>query len=261
LEVEILRRDGTKLEFILSGATPAFANSLRRAMMGEVPIMAVDEVEIVENDSALYDEIIAHRLAMVPLKTPLKGYALPQDCRCDGKGCPKCTVELSLEAEGPAVVKSGDLKSSDEEVIPVSPDVELVRLSGGQKLKLTAFARLGLGRDHAKWMPGLVFYRYFPVIKVGRDCNGCGKCAEACPRRVLEVEGGRLAVRRPEECTLCTACVEACPREAISVEGDPTRFIFKVESTGSLPPEEIVLRALESLRRDFEEAGKSFREA
>lgn len=261
MEIEIAKKDGLKLEFILSESDPAFANSLRRAAIGEVPTMAVDEIEVIENESPLYDEIIAHRLAMIPLKTPVRGYVLPDECRCGGKGCQKCTVEMSLEAEGPTIVKSGDIQSSDKEVVPVSDEIPIVELRSGQRLKLNIYARLGLGKNHAKWIPGLVFYRYFPIIKIGKECNGCGKCVEACPRDVLAVEEKELRVKRLMECTLCRACVEACPRNAIEVEGDSSRFIFKVESTGALPPEEIVLKAVESLRKDFEEAGRAFKEA
>ncbi|MEM1688940.1 MAG: DNA-directed RNA polymerase subunit D [Candidatus Hadarchaeales archaeon] len=259
MEIEIVKKDGLKLEFILNGSDPAFANSLRRAAIGEVPTMAVDEIEVIENESPLYDEIIAHRLAMIPLRTPAKGYVLPDECKCGGKGCPKCTVEMSLDVEGPAIVKSGDIQSSDKEVVPVSNEIPIVELQPGQRLVLNIYARLGLGKDHAKWMPGLVFYRYFPVIEVGKECNGCGKCVEACPREVLAVEEKELKVKRLMECILCRACVEVCPRNAIEVKGDPTKFIFKVESSGALPPEEIVLKAVESLRKGFEDAGKAFK--
>ena len=159
MKVEILKSNGAEFEFTLSDVTPTIANSLRRAILQEVPIMAIDEVEFKRNDSAMYDEVIAHRLGMIPLKTPSRGYVLPEECKC-GKGrCPKCSVELTLKAEGPTTVMSGDLKSSDEEVKPVSGSVPIIKLLEGQKLELTAIARLGFGREHAKWQPGHAFYR------------------------------------------------------------------------------------------------------
>ena len=45
----------------------SLANALRRSV-NEIPILAIDEVDIYRNDSALYDEIIAHRFGLVPLK-------------------------------------------------------------------------------------------------------------------------------------------------------------------------------------------------
>ncbi|MEM3171814.1 MAG: hypothetical protein QXL58_05505, partial [Candidatus Hadarchaeales archaeon] len=71
MEVKITSLTEQEMELRLEGITPALANSLRRAIMREVPIMAIDELEVKMNDSALHDEIIAHRLAMVPLRTPL----------------------------------------------------------------------------------------------------------------------------------------------------------------------------------------------
>ncbi len=252
MEVELIKHDGAELHFILSDATPALANTLRRAMLEEVPVMAIDEVEFVRNDSAMYDEVLAHRLAMIPLKTPLRGYVFPDECKCGTGRCPKCSVELTLKAEGPATVLSGDLKSSDEQVKPISPSIPILRLLDGQKLELVAIARLGRGKEHAKWQTAAVGYKYMPVIKIDEQkCTACGKCVEACPRGVLKLENKELKVEDVLSCTLCKACVEACPTEAIEVSGDPSKFVFKVESTGGLPPDQIVLLAIESLVKKF----------
>lgn len=45
----------------------SLANAVRR-YIDQIPILAVDEVEISKNDSPLYDETVAHRIGMVPLK-------------------------------------------------------------------------------------------------------------------------------------------------------------------------------------------------
>lgn len=258
MKVEVLKSDGAELEFVLSEATPSIANSLRRAILQEVPIMAVDEVEFTQNDSAMYDEIIAHRLAMIPLKTPVKGYVLSDDCRCGKRRCPKCAVELTLKAEGPTTVMSGDLKSSDEEVKPVSGSIPIIKLLEGQKLKLVAIARLGFGKTHAKWQPAVVGYKYLPVIEVDKEkCTLCGKCVEACPKNILEVTDKKLGIKDLMMCTMCRACVEACPEEAIGVSGDPTKFLFKVESNGSMAPNQLVMKAVDSLVEKFEKFSKA----
>ncbi|MEM3402301.1 MAG: DNA-directed RNA polymerase subunit D [Candidatus Hadarchaeales archaeon] len=258
MEVEILRKDGMEMEFLLSGTSPAFANALRRAMMREVPVMAVDEVEFKKNDSAMYDEIIAHRLAMIPLTTPLKGYVLPEECKCKERRCPKCSVELRLKAEGPETVVSGSLKTSDPEVKPVSGSIPIVKLLEGQRLELTAVARLGFGKVHAKWEPGIITYKYVPVVEIDvKKCDACGRCVEVCPKHVLRKGEEKIVVENLYSCSLCKSCVESCPKEAISVSGDPTRFIFFIESSGTLPPEEIVLRAAEALKGKFEDFAKA----
>lgn len=257
MEIEIRKLEGNEMEFVLSDANPAFANSLRRIATREVPIMAVDEVEFKVNDSAMYDEILAHQLALVPLRTPLKGYDLPGECGCREGRCPKCSVDLTLKIEGPTAVTSGELKSSDNEVTPVSDSVSLVKLEKGQSLELTAIARMGLGKEHAKWQPGIVAYKYMPVLEFDpKTCNACGECVKACPQNILEIVDEKVKVKDLTLCTMCKACAEECSNDAVKVTGDPTRFIFRVESSGSLPPEQIVLQAMKLLQDKLEEFSK-----
>ena len=100
MEIRVLENDKeqNKLSFILKDSNPIFANTLRRLMIDEVPAMAIEDVEFVKNNSILYDEIIAHRLGLVPLKTDLKSYNLPDKCKCEGKGCNRCQLKLVLKA-------------------------------------------------------------------------------------------------------------------------------------------------------------------
>lgn len=248
MELEIRKLAGGEMEFVLSGADPAFANALRRAMLREVPIMAIDEVDLVVNDSAMYDEVLSHRLGLIPLKTPAEGYLLPSECGCREGRCSKCSVSLALKHEGPATVTTGDLKSSDNDVVPVSDSIPLVKLGKGQKLELTAIARLGLGKEHAKWQPGAAAYKYMPVFKLDpKACDACGACIERCPRNILELSEGKVRITDVEKCTMCRACVEACPRDAIQISYDASKFIFRIETTGGLPPEQILLKATEAL--------------
>ncbi|HIP75315.1 MAG TPA: DNA-directed RNA polymerase subunit D, partial [Thermococcus paralvinellae] len=76
MKIKILEKGEDAVRFILEGVDTAFANALRRTIIGEVPTFAIDEVEFYENDSALFDEIIAHRLAMIPLTTPYDRFEL-----------------------------------------------------------------------------------------------------------------------------------------------------------------------------------------
>lgn len=247
MRIELRRRTDEEMEFLLGDATPAFANALRRSMMREVPIMAIDEVEFITNDSAMYDEVIAHRLALIPLRTP-EGYVLPGECGCSDGRCLRCSATLSLKREGPATVMSGDLEPSDENVRPVSDSIPIVKLREGQRLEFIAIARLGLGKEHAKWEPGVIAYKYMPVFGLDeRLCDGCGICIDRCPRGLLSLEGRLVRISDVESCTLCRDCEKVCPPKAIKIGYDDSKFIFRVESTGSLPPERILLKALDAL--------------
>ena len=119
--------------------------------------MAIDEVVILENSSVLYDELMAHRLGLLPLKTDLERYILPEQCDCRSPlGCSKCRVLLVLDSQARdrvVTIYSGELVSEDKEVIPISDKIPIVKLATGQKVKLEAYAKLGRGKDHAKWQP------------------------------------------------------------------------------------------------------------
>ncbi|MGC8961353.1 MAG: DNA-directed RNA polymerase subunit D [Candidatus Bathyarchaeia archaeon] len=260
MEVTILKVDGDKASFILRGADPAMANALRRAMIAEVPTMAIDDVMILENTSPMYDEILAHRLGLVPLTTDLDSYNLPEECSCGAElGCSKCRATLTLEAEAAGEAKtiySRDLEPQDPAIHPVSPGIPLVKLAPGQKVKLEAYARLGRGREHAKWQPvSVCAYKYYPIIAVDdKICDACGICAEYCPKGILAVEEGKLRVTDELKCTMCNECARHCPKNppAIRISWDDTAFIFNVESTGSLKIERIVLEAARILTGKLE---------
>jgi DNA-directed RNA polymerase subunit D len=139
----------------MRGIDRAYANAIRRLAISQVPTMAIDDVVILENSSVMFDELVAHRLGLIPLKTDLSRYNLPEDCDCKSAlGCQKCRVLLVLDAEASDKVRpvnSGDLVSEDSETKPISDLIPIVKLAPGQKIKLEAYARLGKGSEHAKW--------------------------------------------------------------------------------------------------------------
>src|SRR5919108_808194 len=123
MDIKVLSREQDTLRFVLSGVSPAFANALRRIILAEVPVMAIDDVMILENGSVMYDEILAHRLGLIPITTD-QSYNLPEECSCKSElGCEKCRAGFSLEIEAQdpvEVVYSSHLKPENTEVKPVS---------------------------------------------------------------------------------------------------------------------------------------------
>jgi DNA-directed RNA polymerase subunit D len=247
----------TDARFILEGVSTSFANALRRAMISEVPTLAIEDVRIYDNTSALFDEILAHRLGLIPIRTDLTTYVPVDQCSCGGTGCTGCTATFTLSVEGPKTVLSSDLIPQDPATRPASDAIPIVKLSRDQKLVLEARAVVKTGRDHAKWQPTLACgYKNYPVIDIGVDCDACGMCVEECPREILETKGGKVRVveGRLEFCSMCRLCERAClgsgigtePQIRISSEED--RFIFVVESDGSLPVKEIITRAVSVLK-------------
>src|SRR5436853_5987486 len=99
MDIKLLSIEQETLRFALSDVSPAFANALRRIMISEIPVMAIDDVMILENNSVMYDEILAHRLGLVPVTTD-GSYNLPEECTCKSEvGCEKCRKSLSLGVE------------------------------------------------------------------------------------------------------------------------------------------------------------------
>src|SRR5208282_219465 len=131
MEVKILDDKEDSLRFLLQGTNHAYANALRRTMLAEVPTMAIEDVIIIENTSVLYDEVIAHRLGLIPIKTDLDAYVLPEECDCKSElGCSKCRASFTLEAEAvdePVMVYSSALQG-ESDAAPVSGSIPIVKL-------------------------------------------------------------------------------------------------------------------------------------
>jgi DNA-directed RNA polymerase subunit D len=168
--VNILEKTDEKIVIKFNNVPRQYVNAIRRISISEVPTLAIDDVVILENSSVMHDEAIAHRLGLVPLLTNLDRFVMPHECDCKSTlGCSKCRVLLVLDSEAnekTKVVTSGELVSEDERIKPVSKDIPIITLAPGQKLKFEAYARLGIGRDHAKWQPTSA-----AIVKDGKDEN------------------------------------------------------------------------------------------
>lgn len=155
--IKILERDDNHIVIEFNNIPRQYVNALRRLSINQVPTFAIDDVVILENSSVMHDEAIAHRLGLIPLRTDLERFVMPDVCDCKSTlGCSKCRVLLVLDTESQdktKVITSADLVSEDEVVKPVNNEIPIVSLAPGQKLKFEAYARLGTGKNHAKWQP------------------------------------------------------------------------------------------------------------
>ena len=173
---------GNRIRIVLSETNAAQVNSLRRAIIADVPKMAITKVrfeqgvtqdnqgEVIESVNVLPDEVLAHRLAMVPVPTFLEEFVFPEDdpnnenLPEDQWGSPLSQIIYHLSIRGPnsdseeefKTVYAGDLNVLGETKLQISEDhkkIPLTILTKGQYLELYAYATLGRGRDHAKWCP------------------------------------------------------------------------------------------------------------
>jgi DNA-directed RNA polymerase alpha subunit len=147
MKVTSKRTVGNKMHFN-TDAPEYFVNAVRRYMTAHVPTLAIEDVEFRKNEGILYDEMVAHRLGLIPLKTDLKDYLKKKD--------PGCNLTMSLK--GPMTVLAKDLISNDPKVEPVFGELPILKLLKDQEVELVAKARLGIGKEHSKWSPGLVYF-------------------------------------------------------------------------------------------------------
>ncbi len=215
-------------------ANESLANSIRRSV-SEVPILAIDEVEIFKNDSALYDEVLAHRFGLIPLKTE-KGMS------------EKTKIEFNLSKKGPCTVYSEDLEGNGEIIYGKIP---LTILGDNSKLELVATATLGKGIDHAKYIPGLCYYR--PILEV-----------KSFPQIDNIIKNSKGLIKSEKKgtkwiCDLKDAEVDEILKIDKEAVEDSNELIFVIESYGNLPAKDILAKAVEALSENLAEVEKALK--
>lgn len=267
MKIDIKEMTPNKAEFVISDTNPTFANALRRVITSDVPKMAIDNVEFhlgpimdekgqaFESVSPLFDEVVAHRLSMIPVPTDLEVFNFRSKCSCNGEGCPSCTIMYSLNKKGPCTVYSGDLEPIGDAKFRIKDDlIPIVKLSDDQALLIYATAELGTGKQHAKWQAAIgAGYRFFAKIEIDHaKCDLGGSCVKVCPKGVLAKEEKKIVVKRPEKCNMCRACVEVCDAGVIKVMPIPGKILFRFETDGSLQAKEVLIRGLRTLEERFD---------
>ena len=104
-EIKIIDIKSDSIEFRLLNTDLAFANSLRRVIISEVPTIAVDMVEVKENTSPLFDDFVVHRIGLVPLVSDdINNYKFPLECNCKD-GCEHCKVDFIISKKCAIIIK------------------------------------------------------------------------------------------------------------------------------------------------------------
>jgi len=216
-------------------ANYSLANAIRRSVE-EISTLAIDEVEFYKNDSALYDEFLAHRLGLIPLKT-------------DSKMGAKTNVNLKLKKVGPSMVYSGDLKGQAKTVFDKIP---ITLLEKDQELELVATAKLGKGTEHAKHVPGLCYYRYILEVKSSSEND---KIIQNSKDSVIKAEkkGNKWVCDLPE------ADVDAILKIDKDAVKDSDEILFFIESWGHIDAETILKKAIDALSENLTEFEKALK--
>ena len=96
LRINIVSMTPEVMEFDLIGVDASFANALRRILLAEVPTVAIENVFIADNTSLIADEVLSHRLGLIPLEIDPR---LLVEQNEEGFANEKNTVVFRLRAE------------------------------------------------------------------------------------------------------------------------------------------------------------------
>ncbi|KNZ45650.1 hypothetical protein VP01_794g4 [Puccinia sorghi] len=248
LQVKVTELDDQHATFILDGIELGLANSLRRTMIADLTTIAIHSVEFEENTSVLPDEMIAHRLGLIPLISEdldkyLKNWQ--RDCTCLSY-CDDCSIELVLSTKCTLVGGTLSVTSQDLVITPredgahrgdVGKPVQFTCPSGEQPGVLITKLRRGqegIGQEHAKWSPvSTIGFEYDPYNRLGHTDLWFEVGTD--PKAEWPLTKNAKYERAPLD------------DEPVDFSSKPSRFYFDVESSGSLKADDIVVKGIESL--------------
>lgn len=239
MNLTLKQTDEQKSIFEINDASVAYVNTLRRLCMKHVPTMAIDTIEVHQNDSGLFDEILAHRLGLIALNTEPGTFNMAEP---DAEKSAATHAEFALDVQGPLTVRAEHLEPENETVAPVHEDSVIVELLEDQSISLIATARLGTGDEHSKYDPCLASYYYKPNITVDNSVDNLNdKLDELPPQIVEDGEIQKDLINTPE---LIDACEDVNDAVTIEYDDNTTDFIFTIEPWGQLTSEQIISEAL-----------------
>ncbi|XP_007896447.1 DNA-directed RNA polymerases I and III subunit RPAC1 isoform X3 [Callorhinchus milii] len=273
--------DGDVLEFDMVGIDASIANSFRRILLAEVPTMAVEKAFIYNNTSIVQDEILAHRLGLIPIKADPRLFEYRSTG--DEEGTEIDTLQFQLKVKCTKNPKAQKDSSDPEELYinhkvyskhmkwvpignqadvlgqadirPVHDDILIALLRPGQEIDVVMHCVKGIGKDHAKFSPvATASYRLLPDITLLQPVVGdLAERLKSCfSPGVIEVND----VNGRKEATVVNSRLDTCSREIFRHDDLKTlvrlarvrdHYIFSVESTGILPPTVLVSEAIKVL--------------
>lgn len=221
------REDENELAFDLVGVDASIANALRRILLAEVATVAIEHVYMFMNSSIIHDEILAHRLGLIPIMAdPHQFEFMPKPKPGEDEEATEfntCVFKLEIKnpvnpadmpnpmpkgasyAAGPRRTLNifsgafewcshGNQESRFMEqggLMPVHDDILVAKLRPGQEISCEMHCRKGVGKDHAKFSPvATASYRLLPVVSLKEEIVGeeAEELVVKCPLNVFDIE-------------------------------------------------------------------------
>ena len=283
VKTKVIEESDEKIAILLSDTDRAFVNAIRRTLMSDTPKMAIDTVrfemgtieqdgEVWETNGPLPDEVVAQRLAMIPIPTKHDEFHFQDSCPAcaelvvEDRGCPQCTMIYTCKAFGTEdgrIVTAGDMSflGAGGSILEKFHSIPITRLSRGQMIEFYATAIMGRGRDHAKWSPvcGTTFTpRQVGVINKPRiakilwDLNLTITAKDFSNGRLEDI--GKVSQLIDDLHHVGEGTEESREfKDAITLEEIPGEFILSFESDGSMTARVAFQKAIQELSGRFDE--------
>jgi len=108
--------------FSLVGVDASIANAFRRILLAEIPTLAIEDVFMFNNTSIIQDEVLCHRLGLIPLTGGLEGL---RNLRWYKKPAPKDTFTMQSTSDEPEEEYPASARTPNEHnTIVLTLDVE-----------------------------------------------------------------------------------------------------------------------------------------
>jgi len=247
VDIKNVHEEAGVVKYLVKGTNYTFMNSIRRMVMSHVPCLAVETVQFYENDSVVFDEMLAHRMGLLPIKTDPKTYK---------KGD---KVKLVLEKMGPCWVTSKDIKCTDPKIEILDKKIIITKLGKEQKIKVEMNAIMGTGTTHAKFQPAIVSYSEVPSINNEKTYANTKEILDDMPKGFIEAKAGKLFLIDPYNTSMQQHHYDLLEKHGIKMDYSNTDFILNVETTGQLTAKEVVEAALKELDAKVDEFEKEFK--
>jgi DNA-directed RNA polymerase subunit D len=205
-----------------------------------------------ESISAMFNEIVAHRVGMLPIPTDDKTLEAFGDSIDDDSKQPD--IMYSLHKQGPCTVYSGDLEpvSGDDSLIIPETNVPILKLSEGQAILVYAKARMGNAKMHTKWQC-VVAPRFYqaPSISVSSD-KGSKAVFDVVDKKKFKKKGSNHVLDDPREAHKALNELEKLwndkeAKESMKVTTKKDHFIFEFETNGAMKAKLALEQALKAL--------------
>jgi len=270
MKVNVLKMEDYYAQVEFKDVNYSFVNSIRRSLVSMVPCLALHEIDFhmgslgsyvdeesgdereYESISAMFNEIVAHRIGMLPVPTDEKTIEAFGDSIDDDTKQPD--IMYSLHKQGPCTVYSGDLEpvSGDTSLVIPETNVPLVKLAEGQAILVYAKAKIGNAQKHTKWQCAVAprFYQA-PTINVSSG-KGSKAIFDIIDKKNFKKKGKSHVIDNPVEAHEALRKLEQLwndkeAKEAMEVSTKKDHFIFEFETNGAMKAKLALEQALKAL--------------